>query len=260
MDLQLENKIIVVTGGASGIGHEIALVLAREGAMPVIIDRDDKKMKKTVDDITRAGGKAAGVHAELANPEQCRAAIDEVVNRWGRIEGFVYNPGMNDAIGLENGNPGGFLESISNNLLHYYAMARYMLPELKKSKGAIVNIGSKVAVTGQGQTPGHATANGGRNALTREWAVELLPYGIRVNSVIVAEYYTPLFERGMSGFNAPQQEPGETRSPVRLQPGMKEAAQIAAGVAFLLSPRSGHTTGQMLYIDGDNTHPERKTT
>src|SRR3546814_5247820 len=73
-------------------------------------------------------------------------------------------------------------------------MAHYALPYLKKSKGPIVNIGSRTAETGQGGTSAYAASNGGRNALTREWAVELLPYGIRVNALIVSDCWTPLYD------------------------------------------------------------------
>ncbi len=82
-------------------------------------------------------------------------------------------------------------------------MAHHALPYLKKSKGAIVNIGSKTAETGQGNTSAYAASNGGRNALTREWAVELLKYGIRVNEVVVAECYTPLYEKWIKTFDDP---------------------------------------------------------
>src|SRR6476469_9397990 len=91
------------------------------------------------------------------------------------------------------------MASLHKNVVHYYLMARYALPELKKSKGAaIVNITSNTAETGQGGTSAYAAANGGRNALTREWAVELLKYSIRVNAIIVAECWTPLYEKWIS--------------------------------------------------------------
>jgi L-fucose dehydrogenase len=260
MDLQLLNKIFVVTGGASGIGREIAMTLAREGAIPVLVDRDEMQMGQTIEDIVKSGGKADSVYAELTSAEQCHSAVEEIVKRWGQVGGLVNNAGVNDGVGLEAGNPGAFMDSIGKNLLHYYMMAHYLLPELKKSKGPIVNIGSKVAVTGQGGTSGYAAANGGRNALTREWAVELLPYGIRVNSVIVAECFTPLYERWVSGFDAPEQKLEAIKRRVPFERRMTEAVEIAASVTFLLSPRSGHTTGQLLYVDGGYTHLDRAIT
>ena len=136
-------------------------------------------------------------------------------------------------------------------------MAQLVLPELKKNKGAIVNIGSKVATTGQGGTSGYAAANGGRDALTKEWAVELLPYSIRVNSVIVAECYTPLYEKWIQNFENPEEKLASITDQIPLENRMTTKEEIANTVAFLLSQKSSHTTGQLIYVDGGYTHLDR---
>src|SRR5688572_26417068 len=187
MDLQLKNKIVIVTGGAKGIGEGIVKVLAGEGAIPVIVGRDEADNLKIVDEIQATGGKAYQVVAELTQPTECEKAVKSIQEKFGKIEGLVNNAGVNDSINLEHGSYENFMLSLHRNLVHYYLIAHYALPGLIKSKGSIVNIGSKTAETGQGGTSAYAAANGGRNALTREWAVELLKYGIRVNAVIVAE-------------------------------------------------------------------------
>jgi L-fucose dehydrogenase len=132
-----------------------------------------------------------------------------------------------------------------------------VLPELIKTKGAIVNIGSKTADTGQGGTSGYAAANGGRNALTREWAVELLPYSIRVNCVVVAECYTPLYEKWINTFENSEEKLKSITEKIPLEQRMTTAIEIANTVAFLLSSRSSHTTGQLIYVDGGYTHLDR---
>jgi L-fucose dehydrogenase len=131
------------------------------------------------------------------------------------------------------------------------------LPQLKASKGAIVNIGSKTAETGQGGTSAYAASNGGRNALTREWAVELLKYGIRVNAVIVAECYTPLYDKWIQTFPDPQAQLKKINEKIPLGNRMTTAEEIANMVAFLLSERSSHTTGQLVYVDGGYVHLDR---
>ncbi|WP_315814717.1 SDR family NAD(P)-dependent oxidoreductase [Paraflavitalea speifideaquila] len=204
MDLQLKDKVIIVTGGAKGIGEGISKVLAAEGAIPVILGRNEADNLKTVEEIKAAGWKASQVVAELTKPEACEQAVKEVIQQYGRIDGLVNNAGVNDGVGLENGSYDAFIASLHKNLVHYYLVAHYALPELKKSKGPIVNISSKTADTGQGGTSAYAASNGGRNALTREWAVELLPYGIRVNAIVVAECWTPCTNGGSIACRMPK--------------------------------------------------------
>lgn len=257
MNLNLKDKIVIVTGGAKGIGLGICKVLATEGAIPIIIGRANDDNLMAIKEIEAEGGRAFSVVAELTHPEACKSAVEQVIALFGRIDGLVNNAGVNDGVGLENGDYNKFMASIHKNLLHYYLMAQYALPELKKTKGAIVNIGSKTADTGQGNTSGYAASNGGRNALTREWAVELLQYGIRVNSVIVAECYTPLYETWIKSFENSEQKLKEITQKIPLENRMTTAEEIANMVVFLLSEKSSHTTGQWIYVDGGYTHLDR---
>jgi L-fucose dehydrogenase len=257
MDLGLQNKVILVTGGAKGIGRGIAQVLAGEGAIAVIVGRDAADNNAAVRAIETAGGQAFAITAELTRTEECRNAVAAAVGRFGRIEGLVNNAGVNDGIGLEKGDSERFLASLRKNLLHYYEIAHFALPSLKQARGAIVNIGSKVAETGQGSTSAYAAANGGRNALTREWAVELAPHGIRVNAVIVAECWTPLYAKWILTFADPEAARRRIESKIPLEHRMTTCEEIGNAVAFLLSPRSSHTTGQLIHVDGGYVHLDR---
>jgi L-fucose dehydrogenase len=257
MDLQLTNKVIIVTGGAKGIGEGIVKVLAKEGAIPVIVGRSEEDNLKVVSDVESADGKAFQVVAELTEPTACENAVNAVVKQFGRIDGLVNNAGVNDGVGLEHGNYERFMASLHKNVVHYYLMAHFALPELKKSRGAILNITSKTADTGQGNTSAYAAANGGRNALTREWAVELLKYGIRVNAVVVAECWTPLYENWIKTLPDPEGKLKEIEAKIPLGNRMTTAEEIANTTAFLLSERSSHTTGQLVYIDGGYVHLDR---
>jgi L-fucose dehydrogenase len=192
MNLNLQNKIIIVTGGAKGIGEGIVRVLANESAIPVIVGRNEADNMELLHSLENEEKKAYQFVAELSKPEESKKAVEAVMAQLGRIDGLVNNAGVNDGVNLEHGDYDRFMASLHSNLVHYYMMAQAVLPELIKSKGAIVNIGSKVAETGQGGTSAYAAANGGRNALTREWAVELLKYGIRVNAVIVATFISKM--------------------------------------------------------------------
>lgn len=257
MNLNLKDKIIVVSGGAKGIGRAIVEVLAEEGALPIILGRKSQDNLKVVKALQDKGQKADQFEAELTHPEECKAAIDFVMDKYGQIDGLVNNAGVNDSIGLEKGSYEEFVASLHKNVVHYYLLAHHALPALKKSKGAILNIGSKTAETGQGGTSGYAAANGGRNALTREWAVELLPYKIRVNSIIVAESFTPLYEKWIGTFENPEAKLKSITDNIPFENRMTKPEEIAYTAAFLLSDKSGHTTGQLIHVDGGYVHLDR---
>jgi L-fucose dehydrogenase len=234
--------------------------LAAEGAIPVVVGRNESDNLKVTQEIEAHGGQAFQVVAELQNPEACKAAVDQVLAKYGRIDALVNNAGVNDGVGLESGNYQAFIDSLHKNVVHYYLMAHHALAALKASKGVILNIGSKVADTGQGGTSAYAASNGARNALTREWAVELLPYGIRVNALIVAECFTPLYQNWIKTFDNPEQKLHSIERMIPLGNRMTTAEEIANSVLFLLSDKSSHTTGQLVYVDGGYVHLDRSIT
>jgi NAD(P)-dependent dehydrogenase (short-subunit alcohol dehydrogenase family) len=257
MDLKLKDKVIIVTGGAKGIGEGIVKVLAKEGAVPVIVGRNEADNKKTLSEVESSGGKGHQVPAELTKPEESQRAVQEILKKFGKIHGLVNNAGVNDGVGLENGSYDKFIASLHKNLVHYYLMAHFALPALKETKGSIVNIGSKTAETGQGGTSAYAAANGGRNALTREWAVELLKYNIRVNAIIVAECWTPLYARWIETLPNPKEKLASIVANIPLEKRMTTSEEIANMTAFLLSEQSSHTTGQLIHVDGGYVHLDR---
>ncbi len=144
------------------------------------------------------------VAGDLMVVENCQRAVAETLERFGRLDALVNNAGVNDRVGLEHGTPSEYLASLHRNLLHYYNLAHFALPALKETQGSIVNTASKTAITGQGDTSGYASAKGAILALTREWAVELLPYGIRANAVVPAEVMTPLYRNWLDTFPDPE--------------------------------------------------------
>lgn len=257
MNLNLNDKVIVITGGAKGIGRAMAAVFAAEGAIAVIVGRKATDNLKVVNEIRQLNGKAFQFEAELAEPGACENVINSILSEFGRIDGLVNNAGVNDGVGLENGNYEDFMASLHKNMVHYYLLAHYALPSLIKTKGAIVNITSKTAETGQGNTSAYAAANGGRNALTREWAVELLKYGIRVNAIVVAECWTPAYETWIETLPDAEEKLKEITAKIPLENRMTTAAEIADMAAFLMSGRSSHTTGQIIHVDGGYVHLDR---
>lgn len=256
MDLHLQDKVILVTGGASGIGAAISLSLAQEGAIPVILGKSPLHS-----DFVQQLGTAPYrfIQLELADEAACQAAVAQVAATYGRIDGLVNNAGINDNIGLDAGRDA-FMGSLERNLVHYYVMAHYCVPHLKASKGSIVNVSSKTALTGQGHTSGYCAAKGAQLSLTREWAVALRNDGVRVNAVVPAEVMTPLYARWIHSFDDPDAQLAAITAKIPLGQRMTTAEEIARTCVFLLSDASSHTTGQWLFVDGGYTHLDRAIT
>jgi len=261
MDLGLKDHVIVVTGGGAGIGEGITRACLDEDAIVVVVSRASDNVMQFLEQMKQERKRCDFIETHLADVDQCRRAVEYVKQKYDRIDGLVNNAGANDGVGLASGDPERFLESLRQNLVHYYAMAHYALPLLKHSSGSIVNISSKVALTGQGGTSAYAAAKGAQLALTREWAAELLPFGIRVNSILPAEVLTPLYKRWLDTRDDPEGALKTITDQIPLGHRMTEASEIAAMAVFLLSPRqSGHTTAQHLIVDGGYTHLDRALT
>lgn len=261
MDLGLKDKLIVVTGGGAGIGGGISRACLAEGARVVVLGRPSENVTAFMAEMHDTGANCHLVEAHLENTARCKTAIAEIQDRFGDIYGLVNNAGINDGAGLEKGSVERFIESLNKNLIHYYALAHYALPALKRTQGSIVNISSKVALTGQGNTSGYAASKGAQLALTREWAAELLPYNIRVNAVLPAEVMTPLYRRWLDTLGDPDAELKRITEKIPLGHRMTLSSEIAAATVFLLSPtQSSHTTGQHIIVDGGYVHLDRALT
>jgi len=260
MDLQLKGKVVLVTGGAKGIGAAIVRGCAVEDGVPIIVDRDVNAGRQLQSQLESSGKTAGLIPADLTSAQDCSLAVEQTLGEFGRLDVLVNNAGVNDRVGLEHGSPEKFIGSLERNLLHYYNMAHYGVPALKRSHGCIVNIASKTALTGQGGTSGYVSAKGAILALTREWAVELLPYGIRVNAVVPAEVMTPLYEQWLASFPNPEEKLRAVTAKIPLGKRMTAPEEIAAMVLFLISGQASHVTGQHLFVDGGYVHLDRALT
>ena len=259
MDLQLKDAVVLITGGAKGIGAAITRACAEEGAIPVIIDRDAAAGKQMEEELSRRKIQCKWIGVDLTNSESCRSAVEETMSSFGRIHSLVNNAGVNDRIGLEN-TPEDYLSSLRRNLLHYFDMAHCCLPHLKKSRGSILNIASKTAITGQGGTSGYASSKGAILALTREWAVDLLPYGVRSNAIVPAEVMTPLYQQWLNTFPNPEEKLKAITAKIPLGKRMTRPEEIASAAVFLLSEKAAHITGQHWFVDGGYVHLDRALT
>ncbi|SVB38113.1 uncharacterized protein METZ01_LOCUS190967 [marine metagenome] len=253
MDLGLRDKIVLVTGGAKGIGAATVKAFLAEDCKVVIVDRDTEAGPVLA---KSSGSKARFVEADLTNLKSCKQAIEQTVSWFGGLDVLVNNAGFNDGLGLET-SPEDFMTSVQNNLLHVYAMTHYSLPQLRKGPGSILNLGSKVSVTGQGKTSAYAAAKGAISALTREWAVALAPEKVRVNCVIPAECITDQYEQFFQTQTNPEAAKKAIADIVPFEQRLTTPEEIAQTIVFLASDRSSHTTGQLVFVDGGYTHFDR---
>lgn len=260
MNLQLEGKSVLVSGGAKGIGASVVRLFVEEGARVAIVDRDAFAGSALAGELNGSRkGSARFVEADLSREADCRRAVEETVGKLGGLDVLINNAGFNDAVSLDRP-PEDFAASLNANLVSAYSLTHFARRALKDARGAIVNVSSKVSVTGQGSTSGYAAAKGGINALTREWAVALAPDGVRVNCVMPAECLTPQY----TNWFETQADPAAAKAAIdRLVPlggRMTTPEEIAAMIVFLASPVSSHTTGQIVFVDGGYTHFDRSFT
>ena len=253
MDLGLRDKIVLVTGGAKGIGAATVKAFLAEDCKVVIVDRDTEAGPVLA---KSSGSKASFVEADLTNLKSCKQAVEQTVSWFGGLDVLVNNAGFNDGLGLET-SPEDFMTSVKNNLLHVYAMTHYALPQIRKGPGCILNLGSKVSVTGQGKTSAYAAAKGAISALTREWAVALAPEKVRVNCVIPAACITDQYEQFFQTQTNPEAAKKTIAVIVPFEQRLTTPEEIAQTIVFLASDRSSHTTGQLIFVDGGYTHFDR---
>lgn len=257
MDLNLKDKVILVSGGARGIGKAIVSEAAREGAISVIVNKPVDKILDFERELKNKGHECLFIDAELSKEEDCRKAVEKTLKVYGRINCLINNAGNNDRIGLEEGNPQDFMQSLQMNLYHYYTLTHFALKALIASKGNIINISSVTAIGGQGGTSGYTASKGGQLALTREWSVELLKYGIRVNAILPAHVYTPLYQTWINTFDDPEEKLRNIVKRIPLEGRMTNPEEIANMALFLASDKASHITGQHLYVDGGYSHLDR---
>ena len=260
MDLGLSGKVAIVTGGASGIGEAIVRTLAAEGACVAIVDRDASRASRIVNELTQES--SATIHfveTDLSDLAACERTVAQTINQFGRLDIVVNNAGVNDSIGLAAG-PVEFEASLRRNLTHYYTMVHHAADQLQANRGSIVNVTSKVGVTGQGGTSGYAAAKGAINALTREWAADFAAQGVRVNAVVPAEVWTPMYEQWLGSLDDAEAVKSDIANSIPLERRFTTADEMARMAVFLASDAASHTTGQIIYIDGGYTHLDRRLT
>ncbi len=243
----LAGKVIVLTGGADGIGRECALAYAREGASVAILDRDLKAAERTAGEL---GDESLALHADVSDGAAVEAAVTAVVARFGRIDGVHNNAGISSpSKPLHETSEAEWDSMLCVNLKSVYWTTRYALKALIESKGTILNTASMAGVMGQQNHAAYVASKGGMISLTKAMAIDYARYGIRVNVVCPAGVWTPMLEKWCSE----QPDPASCRQfldGIHLIGPCPRGDVVADAAVFLLSSKARFITGCVLPVSG----------
>jgi NAD(P)-dependent dehydrogenase (short-subunit alcohol dehydrogenase family) len=252
--MQLQDRVALITGAGSGIGKASALRLAREGARVAVLSRTDKEVQRTAREIADAGGEAMPLTADIAEAHEVRRAIEQIVERWGRLDIVFANAGVNgvwapiEALEVEE-----FERTIRINLNGTFHTLKYAVPHLKKRGGSVIinaSVNGTRVFSNTGATA-YSCSKAAQVAMAKMLALELAPDRVRVNVVCPGAIETAIDEntdkRGTDQAGVPVEFP-EGMHPLRGEPGLSE--QVADLVLFLASDAASHITGTPIWIDG----------
>ena len=250
---RLAGKVGIVTGGGSGIGRAIALALAREGARVALLGRHKDKLEQSADEIRNASGEAIAVAADITEPADTKAAVEQVERRFGKLDVLVNNAGALSVSTIETVSEDEWDRIITTNLKGPFLMSRAALPAMRRSGGgSIVNIGSVLGLVAVKDRAAYCASKGGVTLLTKAMALDHAHEHIRVNcicpSVVETDLIRDLFAKSEEGRQAKRARIGT------IPMGRFGQPQDVAGLAvFLASDESSWMTGTAIPLDGGLT-------
>lgn len=250
----LAGKVALVTGAARGIGRAIALRLATEGAAVAVADIDEAGARSVAEEITAQGGRARADAVDLADPDQRDALVGHVVGVWGRVDVLVNNAAyLGERLPLAEVSAGDWARVLDTNLTAPAFLSRDAARDMaRRGQGVIVNLTSLHEQLPILTHVPYAASKGGLAALTRVLAVELAPYGVRVNAVTPAVIDTP--GAAAAAGTAAAGGGARERLPATLLRRSGAPEDVAGAVAYLTSDDAAYVTGEVLRVDGGRSH------
>ena len=250
--MRLKDKVAIVTGGSKGIGAGTCEVFCEEGAHVFVIARNQEGINAMVKQLRDKGGKATGISCDVGKSGPANAMVDQVVAEAGRIDILVNNAGIHNSKGIEALSEDDWDFLLDTNLKSMFLCTKACLPCLKESKGVVINMSSMVGLRGQPNACAYAATKGGIIAMSKNLAIDLAKYGIRVNVICPGWIQTPMVD---DWFNA-QDDPQKWRDYIYSQHPLgrigtsREEGKVAL---FLATEDSAFTTGSVIESDGGIT-------
>lgn len=256
--MELTGKVALVTGAGSGIGKATAVLLAQHGAKVAVLSDTAHEIEQTAAEIQGNGGEAVALSANIAKEDEMQRAIQQAVDRWGRLDIVFANAGINGVWApIEELSLQDWLNTINTNLTGTFLTIKYATPHLKKQGGSIIITSSVngTRVFSNTGTTAYSTTKAGQVAMTKMLAVELAQHNVRVNAVCPGKTETEISD------NTQKQDVDKIKFPVQYPKGQipldsgkpATAAQVAQLVLFLTSDAASHITGTEVWIDGGSS-------
>lgn len=249
--MRFKGKVVIVTGGAQGIGMATSLAFAREGAHVVIADIDKEAGKELLEKVQAEGGRCIFVQTDVGREEDIRAMVDEAVSQFGGVDILINNAGIGVGGTVYDRPKEAWDRVIAVNLTGPYLCTKYAAPHMRKrGGGSIINIASTRALMSEPNTEPYSASKGGIVALTHSLAISLGPDGIRVNAISPGWIETSAYKKRSQRRDVHLSEADHKQHPVG-RVGRPE--DIAAACLYLAGDEAGFITGANLVIDGGMT-------
>jgi len=248
--MKLDGKVALITGGTSGIGCATAILFAKEGAAVVVTGRDQERGEQVAQAINDDGGQAMFVRSDVRIADECRRAVEQTLDRFGRIDVLFNNAGVFHPKTVQECTEEEWDETIDSSLKGAFLMSKYALPSMiERGSGSIIHTSSGWGILGGGGAAAYCAAKGGLVVMAKAMAIDHGPDGIRVNCVCPGDVDTPMLtddaeKRGMSWEDYLA---GASDRPLGR---IGTAEEIARAVLFLACDDASFVTGEALVVDG----------